>query len=164
MMEKEAYNWWTDPKNKEEVYRHSWWAHPENKTTFALPISVIKEGEMWVATTNKETEMYLGDRLHGCAQGETYKEAITHMFEIIRMSHEYSEECRLNYQRWVPFRKGDWKHTGGRWFVVFGHQIYFRYGTGMQGGWYIPFTKLNISYSSEWTGYKKWKEKSIKKK
>ena len=52
---------------------------------------------------------------------------------------------------------GNWKHTGGGWFVIFGLHFYFRYGKGMKGGKYIPFTKLNISFHSEWAMYKKWK-------
>ena len=158
-MEKEPYNWWTDPKNKEEVDRISWWNHQENEVSFPLPISLMNEGETWIATCNGETDKLLGNRLHGLGQGETKEEAIEKMFMIIRMTHDYSEECRLDYQRFVPFRKGDWKRTGGKWVVIFGHQIYFRHGKGMQGGVYIPFTKLNISISSEWSTYKKWKEK-----
>ncbi len=41
-MRKEKYNWWKDPKNKEEIDKLSWWDHPENKTTFNFPISVVR--------------------------------------------------------------------------------------------------------------------------
>ena len=161
-MSKKNYNWWEDPKNKEEVERLSWWNHEKNKETFSFPISVVKDGDCWVATCNDETKKLLGDRLHGCAQGKTKEEAIAEMFMMIRMSHNYSEECRLNYQRWVPFRKGDWKHIGGSWLIIFGIHINFRYGKGMKGGKYIPFTKLNISIYSEWITYRNWKRNQKK--
>ena len=151
------YSWWEDPKNKEEVERISWWNHPENKEDYMLPISVVNSDGIWVATCNDETKKVLGDRLHGCAQGDTKADAIEKMFQLIRFSHEFSEREVMRYQRWVPFRKGDWKHTGGSWFVIFGLHFYLRYGKGMKGGKYIPFTKLNISFHSEWSAYKKWK-------
>ena len=97
--------------------------------------------------------------MHGCAQGKTKNEAIKEMFAMIKIAHFYSEDCRFNYQRFVPFRKGDWKHTGGRWFAIFGIHIYFRFGKGMKGGWYFPLTKLNVSISNDWTTYRKWKRK-----
>lgn len=152
----DKYSWWDDPKNKEEVERLSWWNHDNNKDTFAFPISVVKDGDWWVATCNDETKKLLGDNLHGCAQGKTKQQAIDKMFMIIRMGHDYAEECRLNYQRWVPFRKGDW-NRGARWFVIFGINFYFRYGNGMKGGRYVPFTKFNISISNEWAAYRNWK-------
>lgn len=153
------YNWWDDPKNKEEVERISWWNHPENKEVFNLPIAVVKSEGGWVATCNSETEKYLGKKLHGCAQGKTKEEAISQMFLTIRITHEFSEQCRLSYQRFVPFRKGNWQRVGGMWFVVFGIHVYFRYGKGMKGGKYIPFTKLNISISNDWTLYRDSKKK-----
>lgn len=157
------YNWWEDPKNKEEVERLSWWDYEKNKETFNFPISVIKSGNWWVATCNNETKELLGDRLHVCAQGKTKEEAIKKMFMLIKISHDYSEECRLSYQRFVPFRKGNWKHIGGKWLTIFGIQIYFRCGKGMKGGWYLPFTKLNISISNEWVIYKKYLKSTCKK-
>jgi len=162
-MAKKDYNWWEDPKNKEQVERISWWNHEENKDTYPFPISVVKSDEVWVATCNDETKKLLGDRLHGCAQGKTKEEAIQQMFLMIKIAHEFSEECRLKYERWVPFRKGDWKHTGGKWFVIFGIHVYFRYGNGMKGGWYFPLTKLNISVSSKWSIYRKFKNERRKK-
>lgn len=164
MTKEKDYNWWTDPKNKEKVDRVSWWNHSENKDFFNFPISVVEDHNTWVAACNNETELLIGNQLQACAQGRTKEDAIRKMFTLIRMSHEYSEECRLNYQRWVPFRKGNWKHSGGRWFVIFGIHVYFRYGTGMKGGWYVPFTKLNISISSHWVTYRKWKKEQLNKR
>lgn len=157
---KEDYNWWEDPKNKEEVERLSWWNHPENKEIFELPISVISDGKYWCASFNDETKEVFGDILHGCGQGESKDEAIRQMFSIIKFHHDYSELRILNYQRFVPFRKGDWKQTGGTWFVIFGIHFYFRCGNNMKGGRYMPFTKLNISIHSEWSVYKRWKNKN----
>jgi hypothetical protein len=158
------YNWWEDPKNKEQVERISWWNHPQNKEDYMLPISVVESDGVWVATCNDETKKVLGDGLHGCAQGDSKADAIDKMFQIIRLSHEHSEDCVRRYQRWVPFRKGDWGHIGGTWFVVFGFHVYFRYGKNMKGGWYLPFTKLNVSVYSEWASYRRWKMHTSKKR
>lgn len=151
IMKKNSYNWWEDPKNKEQVERISWWEHPENKTFVELPVAIVQDGNYWCIGTNKETEKLLGKDLSSVsASGDTKEEAITNFFSLLKASHSFEKMCRLKYQRWVPFRKGNWKHTGGTWFVVFGIHVYFRYGKGMKGGWYVPFTKLNISVHNEW--------------
>lgn len=155
------YNWWTDPKNKEEVDRLSWWNHSENKTFFQLPISAVQSGEYWVASFNEDTEAIFGDSFSGCAQGDTREGAIRRLFLIVKYAHEFSEDRRRNYERFVPFQKGDWNRIGGRWFKVFGVHFSFRYGNGMKGGKYIPFTKLNISTYSSWRIYKQWKRKLV---
>jgi hypothetical protein len=149
------YNWWTDPKNKEEIDKISWWNHPENKDFFNLPISVIQSDNVWVASFNEDTEAMFGDTFSGCAQGDSREDAIKQLMQIVQMSWEYSDDCRRSYERFVPFRKGDWKHIGGKWFSVFGFHVSFRYGKGMKYGAYIPFTKLNISISNHWRNYKR---------
>lgn len=152
------YNWWEDPKNKEEVEKISWWNHPEHKTSIELPVAIVNEGDFWVIAGSSETERLIG-RLANSTQGNSREDAIIHFWTLMRFEYEYLDDCRLNYQRWVPFRKGDWKHMGGTWFTIFGIQVYFRHGKNMQHGWYVPFTKLNISISSEWTVYKRFKIK-----
>ena len=111
-----------------------WWEEDGNREHFKLPISVIKSGEFWVATCNDETDLILGEHLHAVAQGKTKEDAINSMMKMLRYTHEYTEECRVKYQRWVPFRKGDWNMVGGKWFVVFGLHFYFRYGKSMRHG------------------------------
>jgi hypothetical protein len=149
-------SWWDDPKNKEEVNKLSWWNHADNIESFNLPISIIGGNKSWTATFNSETEKLLGNKLSCCASGESKEEAINNMFMLIRSLHEYSEDCRLNYQRFVPFRKGNWKHAGGKWIVIFGINIYFRHGKGMKKGFYIPFTRLNVLINNEWKVYKNY--------
>ena len=156
-MQKDNYNWWDDPKNEEEIKRISWWEHPISKKFFDFPISAVESDGYWVVACNSDTEKLIGNGLSVSAQGKTKEEALKKMFMMIALTHDYSEECRLNYQRWVPFRKGDWKHSGGTWFIIFGIQFYFRHGNGMKGGVYIPFTKLNISISNDWITYRNWK-------
>jgi hypothetical protein len=155
----QRYNWWEDPKNKEEIEKISWWNHAENKEDYSFPISVIQSGDVWVASCNDETRLLMGDSFNGCAQGDTKADAIEKMFKIFKISQEYSQELVFRYQRWIPFRKGNWKYTGGKWFVVFGIHVYFRYGKKMKGGWYIPFTKLNVSVYSEWSIYRNYLKK-----
>lgn len=145
--------------NKDEYI--NWWDEEENQTTVEIPISIVKSASGWVAATNDRTKTFLGDGLHGCSQGETRDEAIKDLFESIRYMHQFSEMCRLKYQRWVPFRKGRWGSIGGTWFVIYGLHFYFRYGKNMKYGWYVPFTKLNISFCNEWIVYRDWKRKNI---
>jgi hypothetical protein len=139
-----------------------WWEDEKNKHDFEFPVSVVNESGVWVATCNENTKVLLGDKVHACAQGNTKDEAIRKMFSMIRFMHEYSDECRMNYQRFVPFRKGDWSQTGGKWFVIFGINFYFRYGSKMKHGWYFPFTKLNISINNEWVEYSRLKKNKYK--
>lgn len=156
--EKESYDWWMDPANKEAVEAASWWEHERNKEFFYLPISVVKSDTSWTAACNEATEEVLGKYLHGVGSGETKEEAIRQMFESIRVTYHFAWEAEMRFQRWVPFRKGNWGHTGGKWFSVFGYHVYFRYGKGMRGGgFYIPFTKLNVRLSSDWAAYRRWK-------
>lgn len=144
-------------KTPEEIV---WWEDMNNKEFINFPVSVIKVDDNWTITVNEDTATLLGDSLYGIGSAKTKEEAIQQMFMMIRITHEYSEQCRLSYQRWVPLRKGPWNKTGGNWISIFGIHIYFRLGRSMKGGWYIPFTKLNVSISSDWRTYKTWKSKS----
>jgi hypothetical protein len=154
-----AYNWWTDPNNSEEVKRISWWNHEENKRFVNIPISVVKSERGYVAAFNDDSKKFLGSISVTATQGSTEEKAIDRLFENLQWLYSYQEECRLSYQRWVPFRKGPWGKTGGNWFTIFGMHVYFRYGNKMKGGWYFPFTKLNISFSSDWRVYRAYKKK-----
>ena len=157
-MKNKEYNWWTDPKNKEEIEKRSWWNWPENKETFPLPISVNNHDGIWVATFNNETEKILGEEIHGVAQGETKEEAIERMFQLVRIAVHYTNDRMRSYQRWVPLRVGPWKSFGGRWISVFGIHIMFRYSKNAKGGWFIPLKKLNISIHNEWKSYRRYKK------
>lgn len=139
----ENYNWWKDPKNQSAV---------------DLPISIIQSEDCWTVSIRDDQEKYLGKSVKVCCSGSSKEQAVERLFEVIRIIHRLSEEKRLNYQRWVPFRRGDWSKTGGMWFVIFGIRFYFRYGRDMKFGWFIPFTRLNISVSSEWKIYREWKK------
>lgn len=150
-MEKKKYNWWADPANKETVDKMSWWEHPENKTTIPFPVSIVEDDGYWVIGCNSDTENLVGERLASITcQGGSKEEVVRRFFLMLRLAHEYEDNCRRKYQVWVPFRKGPWKSIGGNWFTVFGINFNFRYGKSMKGGWYIPFTKLNISIHNEW--------------
>lgn len=118
---KPKYNWWDDPKNTEQVKRISWWEHPENKITIELPVSIIQDGDYWCIGSNRETEELIGENLSSIsATGHTKEEAVARFFWLLKASYSIEQKGRIKYQRWVPFRKGDWGHVGGKWFVVFG--------------------------------------------
>src|SRR5688572_21733323 len=142
MTNNKEYNWWTDPQNADQVKKASWWNHEENKTFIEFPIALVQDGKHWVASTRRdERHDFLGKQT-AVSQGETKEEAIKQLFFILRLRYDYCDEARLNYQRWVPFRKGPWGKTGGNWFSIFGFHVYFRYGKQNKGGYFIPFTWL----------------------
>lgn len=150
------YNWWTDPANAEEVKRLSWWEHPENKTFLQIPISIIEKDGYCVIAPNKDTEKMCGDFFNGInASGRSREETLNSFFELIRVSKRWEIDRRLSYERWVPFRR-----MANHWFAIFGITFYFRYGKNMKRGWYIPFTKLNISVTNLWKTYNKWKKEN----
>jgi hypothetical protein len=157
---KKAYNWWEDPKNTEEVQRISWWEHSENKTFIQFPLSIINDHGYFVVASNSETKQLIGNIGGSSAQGDTLKGAVDQYFKLIKFHHEFLNEKMLSYQRWVPFRKGPWGKIGGNWFAIFGINMHFRYGKGMKGGFYIPYTKLNISLHNNWNAYNRWKSKN----
>lgn len=135
----------------------NWWEKPENKTTIEIPVSMIQEADgSWVIGSNKETEDLLGNHLSSIVDsGKTREIAIKKFFEVMRFLHEYSVDRKMSYSRWVPLKVGPWK-KGGRWVEIFGIMISFRYGDSMKGGWYVPFTKLNISVYNGWVNYRKF--------
>lgn len=73
----------------------------------------------------------------------------------IHLQHLNDRSCLLD--RVHPLQIGPWKHRGGRWFSTFGLNFYFRVGKGMKGGFYLPFTNLNVSFSNYWKNRKKIK-------
>lgn len=147
--------------NEEKI----WSDDPQYEEFFNFPVSVIEsDNGMWVAAFNKKSEEYLGEDISAVAQGKTKEEAIKNLFLDIQLLYHYSEKCRRSYQRFVPIRIGNWKHTGGRWIVIFGINIYFRYGKNMKYGFYIPFTKLNIRINNEWIEYNRFKKETKNKK
>lgn len=132
----------------------SWWGNPIHKENIPLSISIIQDGDFWVASTNNETETLLGQQISSVAQGKSKEQAIAKLFEFIRIGNSHMEKQAISYERFVPFIKGDWKNKGGRWFTIFGFMFYFRYGKNNKYGWYVPFTKLNISFENKWKTYK----------
>lgn len=151
-MKKEKYNWWTDPKNKEEVEKLSWWDHEENQITLEIPVAITNSENYWTISTNDKTKELIGD-IPIVAQGDSKEEVIKNFFETMKFHYYFNEERVLKYSRWVPLKIGP-GGIAGNWFSIFGFHIYFRYGKNMKGGFYIPFTKLNISGYNEWKQYK----------
>ena len=88
-------------------------------------------------------------------QGKSYKEAENRFWKMALDIYKHHESRSQELNRWKWFQKGDWKSIGGTWFIVFGINVYFRYGKPIIGGWYIPFTNLNIMISNYWMETKK---------
>lgn len=136
----------------------NWWEQTQNKSTLDLPVSIINDNNVWVICSNEKTKELLGDEISSIiVQGKSKEDAIRKYFLLIKSTVSHQQLQVLKYQRWVPFRKGFWNITGGTWFVIFGIVFYFRYGKNMKYGFYVPYTKLNISIRNEWKEYKKFK-------
>lgn len=153
------YNWWTDPANAEMVKKVSWWDNEQNKTFIQIPVSIVEGDGYWIIGSNSDTEKLLGENsLPFSAQGDSRQDAIDKFFNLFRVVIEHDRYEIMKYKRWVPLRVGSWG-TSWKWFVVYGLSFSFRYGEGMRGGWYIPFTKLNISLHNEWGKFNMFKKK-----
>lgn len=114
---------------------------------FPVDIIYTKEGH-WVITSNEETKKLLGSSMNIVVQGDTREEAIQQFFLHLRMTVDFYKKYANKYRKYAPLIIGDWSHIRGTWFQIFGINVYFRYGKGMKGGFYIPFTKLNIMISN----------------
>lgn len=156
---KNEYNWWTDPANEGLIKKFSWWDHEQNKTFIQIPVSIVEDDGYWVIAPNSDTEKLLGENsLPFSAQGDSREDAINKFFKLFKIVMEHDRYEVMKYERWVPFRRGPWG-KGGKWFVIYGLSFSFRYGKGMKGGWYVPFTKLNISFHNEWRQFNRFKKK-----
>jgi len=82
------------------------------------------------------------------AQGKDMEEATKDFLKYLEMDVEFTKRERQLLERRCIFRAGDWRRIGGTWFSTFGIHFYFRIGKNMKGGWYIPFTNLNISITN----------------
>lgn len=126
-----------------------------------IPINIVKdEYNTYIAWFNEEAYKFLPERLcKGCVESDISEDlTIKNLFLSLKILYDYKEDCALRYQRLVPFICGDWKFSGGWWFTVFGLSFYFRYGKQNKGGFFIPFTKLNIQITNYWKIYKKYKD------
>lgn len=153
------YNWWEDPANAEEVEKISWWDKPENKSYVKIPVAAIETDGVWVIGSSKLTEKVLGQEF-SCftAQSNTREDAELKFVSIMKIHGQYLYEKELEYQRWVPFRKGSWQ-VRSTWFSIFGIHFHIRIGKNMKYGWYVPFTRLNISIHNEWRTYREYMRK-----
>lgn len=139
-------------KKKNQTF---WWEKEENKTTIEIPVSIVKDRTAWVVGCNSETKKKIGG-LGGTVQGDTREEAIDEFFKTMRFVHHFNLKRSLSYERWVPLILGPWGSIGGNWITIFGMNFNFRYGKNLKHGWYIPFTKLNISFHNKWKTYNKF--------
>lgn len=127
----------------------------ELKTTVEIPIGYVEgefeDGRKYVVAFNtKETDEIIGDKVGIVIQGDSLDDAKRKFLISLKCHINWIEKRSHELDLWKPFQKGNWKHVGGTWFKVFGINVYFRYGKGMKGGRYIPFTKLNISINNYW--------------
>lgn len=94
-------------------------------------------------------------------QKDTEEEVINSFWEMYSDTVNHFKKRSDELNCWKPFQRGTWKGPATHWVIIFGINIYFRYGKNMKRGWYIPFIKLNILISNHWKQLKKDNEKKI---
>lgn len=125
----------------------------EIKTHISLPVKhYISRGEHYITPNKEYTNMGF------CATGKTFEEAEKDFLKYMKFSNVYNMDEISMLNKRAIFVGGDWSRMGGRWFQILGFHFYFRYGKNMHGGWYIPFTKLNIRINNLWLKNKEKKE------
>jgi len=136
--------------NETEKYLES--LNPE-KINLTIPAILFKEGDSFTIMTTDETEKIIGQPLF--ATGKTREDAEQKLWEMLRFINEYNEERSRELNKYKFFQHGPWGEIGGSWFSILGINVYFRKGKNMIGGWYIPFTKMNIRIHNHWFDKKK---------
>jgi hypothetical protein len=123
------------------------WGYKTEPIKISVNAELVIDGDHFLITTTDESEKIFGNAY---GQGKTIEEAEKEFWKMVKFINDYNEERSRELDKWKLFQKGDWKHIGGTWFTVLGINVYFRRGLGMKGGWYVPFTKLNISMHNHW--------------
>lgn len=118
-------------------------------TYLQIPIGIESYDDGIVLFSVEQTDDIIGN-LGIVIQEDTLNKAKAQALDILKYHIKYLEKRSNELDLWKPFQKGQWSHIGGTWFTVFGIHVYFRYGDGMKGGWYIPFTRLNITVNNYW--------------
>jgi hypothetical protein len=143
---------------QEENQNTSWQGEFHNKFKFTeinIDVEVSEDDNIIVLATTDKSEVILGSPI--VVQADSFEEAKEKFWNTLKFINEYHLERSKELDLWKPFQKGNWKETGGKWFIIFGIHVSFRIGENMQRGRYIPFTKLNISIHNFW-------KRKIKKK
>lgn len=129
------------------------------KQTFELILPVeyyfeVHDGkECHIIIATDETKKFLNIPI--VVQKETKEDAIKTFWEIANIHLDYLQRRSHQANKWEPFRKGPWQSIGGKWFKIFGIGFHFRKRSEnatfkMKGGYNIPLTKWNISFSNDW--------------
>lgn len=120
----------------------------KEKIKLSIEVELIREDEWFIIHSTNEFEEILGQ--HAYSQDKSLEEAEKSFWNMIKFTNKFHEQRSKELDKYKFFQKGNWSHIGGTWFTVLGINIYFRYGSNMKYGWYIPFTKLNISVNNAW--------------
>lgn len=112
-----------------------------------LPVEVIVGPDGYVLSTDTS----VNEHGHVCVSfGKTRKRAEEDYLSHLNVMWRYYKDRSRELDLWKPFQSGDWSSIGGKWIIVYGIHVYFRVGSGMRGGWYVPFTRLNIMVVNLW--------------
>lgn len=119
----------------------------EQRLNLELPVMYVQTEDCYVMWSDNETDKLLD--IPVVVQADSKEAAIKQFWISVKCNQEFYRYIYRRHQRWALFDKGPWVR-GGRWFSVLGFHFNFRVGKNMKGGVYVPFTKLNISFTSFW--------------
>lgn len=119
------------------------------KDFLKIPVLILREKDQSVSIVSySETDRMLPNSPSG--HGKSLEEATLNFWLSHNIQQEYIENMAKKAYKWVPIRIVPWKQIGGQWLSIYGFRFYFRYGKGMRGGRYVPFTLFNITFSNYW--------------
>lgn len=125
----------------------------------SVPVNMFtdEDGTVVLSSTDETQKLFGGGMV---SQGDTVEEAEKKFWDMVESITTYNSERSYELDKWKPLQIGPWKSIGGKWFIVFGIQFYFRKKSGlvktkMVGGRFIPFTKWNIRINNLWLKTKK---------
>lgn len=120
----------------------------EETILLQIPVTYAQENDHHIINSNDATEKLLD--IPVVVQADSKEEAIEKYWIIVQSHLRFHQWIYRRHSRWALFYRGAWKGMATHWFSVLGFNFYFRRGKGMKGGFYIPFTKLNITFRNHW--------------
>ena len=81
------------------------------------------------------------------AEGATLDEASKKFKTMLLVCVAFLKEQTVK-KVWVAGPKSEYSKS--RWFEFLNFHLSIRIGPNMKGGWYIPFTQINLSFKNLW--------------
>lgn len=129
------------------------------KTTIEIPVryeEMISKDEKYVVMFNGDEFTDLFPKLGIVEQATSLDEAKADFLRTLSFHFKYLQKRQVKADCWIPL---EWNYSGTGlrtfWVKIFGLRFYFRIARKepkfpMKGGWFVPLTRLNISFYNCW--------------